>query len=127
MSDPLPRSWWHLLRWAVAMVWLYQGIWLKILAVDPRHLAIVAAAPTWIAPRAALAIIGAVEALFGVASLLGWRPRLFAWLQIGTLAAMNAAGIAFAAASIPDIPGMLLMNLVFALAIWGLAHHAPRS
>ena len=118
-------SWWLLLRVAVAAVWLYQGLWLKILAVDARHLAIVASVPAFIPPRVALGCIGAVETLFGLAVLLRWRPRLFAWLQVAALAAMNAAGIIFSGERIPDIGGMLTMNLVFAFAAWGLAHHEP--
>ena len=118
-------KWWLSLRWAVAAVWLYQGLWLKVLAVDARHLAIVASAPAFVPARVALACIGAVETLFGIALLLRCKPRLFAWLQIATLAGMNGAGILFGGEHITDIGGMLTMNLVFALAIWGLAHHAP--
>lgn len=118
-------KWWLFLRWAVAMVWLYQGLWLKILAVDARHLAIVASAPAFLPPRIALACIGSVETLFGVALLLRWKPHLFAWMQIATLTGMNGAGILFGGEHIADIGGMLTMNLVFALAIWGLAHHVP--
>ena len=125
MSTNARANWWRLLRVAVAAVWLYQGLWLKLLAVDARHLAIVASAPAFIPPRVALGCIGAVETLFGIAVLFRWKPRLFAWLQVATLAAMNAAGILFAGERIPDLGGMVTMNLVFALAVWGLAHHAP--
>lgn len=117
--------WWLLLRVAVAAVWLYQGLWLKLLAVDPRHLEIVSAVPVGLPPRLLLGAIGVLETTFGIATLGRWRPRPFAWLQIGALVAMNGMGIAFAAGSIPDIGAMVTMNLVFALAIWGLAHHAP--
>jgi hypothetical protein len=112
---------------AVALVWLYQGLWHKLVAVDARHLEIVAAAPTFVAPRLALGIIGAWETLLGLAVLFRWRPRPYAWLQIGTLIGMNSAGILFAGDKIPDIGGMLSMNLVFVLCIWGLAHAAPHD
>ena len=125
MSMSTDSKWWLMLRVAVAMVWLYQGFWLKIIAADDRHLAIVGSAPAFISPRAALVVIGVVESFFGIAVLLRWRRRAFALLQICTLFAMNIAGIAFAAERIPDIGGMVTMNLVFALAIWGLARHAP--
>jgi hypothetical protein len=118
-------GWWRLLRVAVALVWVHQGLWHKVLAVDARHLEIVASVPEIVPPRVALGAIGIVEAFFGVAVLLRLRPALFAWLQILALAAMNGVGLAFAAERIPDVAGMLLMNTVFALAIWGLAHHAP--
>lgn len=117
------RNWWCWLRVAVALVWLYQGLWHKIIAVDARHLEIVASAHSFLPPRLALGMIGGLETLFAISVLASWRQRLFAWLQIGMLVAMNAAGILFAGDKIPDIGGMLTMNLVFALAIWGLAYH----
>lgn len=121
------KSWWCLLRVAVALVWLYQGLWHKILAVDARHLEIVASAPSFLPPRLALGMIGGLETLFAISILARWRQPLFAWLQIGMLVAMNAAGILFAGDKIPDIGGMLTMNLVFALTIWGLANHEDRN
>jgi uncharacterized membrane protein YphA (DoxX/SURF4 family) len=117
--------WWRALRVAVAAVWLYQGLWLKLIAPSPRHVEIVAAVPVGLPPRMVLGAIGVLETTFGLATLCCWRPRTFAWLQIGALVAMNGMGIAFAAGSIPDIGGMVTMNLVFMLAIWGLACHAP--
>jgi len=123
MSHRIGENWWRALRTAVALVWLYQGLWLKIIAVEPRHLEIVSSVPSFVSPRIALGLIGGFESLLGLAFLLGWRLRLFAWLQIGLLVLMNTAGILFASASIPDVPGMVLMNLVFILAIWGIGHH----
>ena len=121
------NNWWCLLRVAVALVWLYQGLWHKIVAVDARHLEIVASAPSFLPPRLALGMIGGLETLFAISILARWRQRLFAWLQIWMLVAMNAAGILFAGDKIPDIGGMLTMNLVFALTIWGLANHEGRE
>lgn len=107
------------------MVWLYQGLWQKLLAVDARHLEIVASAPSFLPPRLALGMIGGWETLLGIAVLFRWLPGRTAWLQIGTMIGMNTAGIFFAGDKIPDIGGMLTMNLVFVLAIWGLACIAP--
>ena len=121
------KNWWCLLRVAVALVWFYQGLWHKIIAVDARHLEIVASAPSFLPPRLALGMIGGLETLFAISILARWRQRLFACLQIGMLVAMNAAGILFAGDKIPDIGGMLTMNLVFALTIWGLANHESRE
>lgn len=117
-------KWWWCLRLSVVLVWLYQGLWHKLLAVDARHLEIVASAPAFLPPRLALGVIGGWETLLGLAVLFQWRPRTAAWLQIGTMVGMNAAGILFAGDKIPDIGGMLTMNLVFVLTIWGLANAA---
>lgn len=121
------KNWWCLLRVAVAMVWFYQGLWHKLLAVDARHLDIVASAPSILPPRLALGLIGGLETLFAISILSGWNQRIFAWLQIGMLVVMNTAGILFAGDKIPDIGGMLTMNLVFAMTIWGLANHETRK
>jgi uncharacterized membrane protein YphA (DoxX/SURF4 family) len=102
-------------------------LWHKIVAVDARHLEIVASAPSFLPPRLALGMIGGLETWFAISILARWRQRLFAWMQIGMLVAMNAAGILFAGDKIPDIGGMLTMNLVFALTILGLANHESRE
>lgn len=117
------KNWWCLLRVTVALVWLYQGLWHKIVAVDARHLAIVASAPSFLPPQWTLGLIGGLETLFAVSILTRWKLRLFAMLQIGMLVAMNAAGILFAGDRIPDIGGMLTMNFVFAIAIWGIGNY----
>ena len=121
------KNWWFLLRLAVAVVWLYQGLWHKLISVDVRHLEIVASTPSFLPPRLALGLIGVVETLFAISILSRWHQRLFAWLQISVLILMNASGILFGGDQIPDIVGMLTMNLVFALAIWGLANHESRK
>jgi uncharacterized membrane protein YphA (DoxX/SURF4 family) len=123
MKDTAEQPWWKMLRVAVAMVWIYQGLWHKLLAVDVRHLEIVSAAPALLPPRVVLGLIGMLETFFGVAIFSKWRQRLFGKLQIGMLVVMNAAGIIFAGDKIQDIGGMLTMNFVFALSIWGLTHH----
>lgn len=121
---------WTCLRWAVAMVWLYQGAWHKILAVDEHHLSIVAAVPLLgLSPSIALALIGLAECAIGAAVVLKLWPRFIAWLQVGLLALMNAGGIIFAGEKIPDPAGMVLMNLVFLFAALGCGYaaHGERS
>lgn len=126
-QTPSKQTWWWCLRLSVVLVWLYQGLWHKLLVVDARHLEIVASAPSFLPPRFALGMIGAWETLLGLAVLFRWRPRLSAWLQTATMIGMNSAGICFAGDKIPDIGGMLTMNLVFVLALWGLAYAAPHE
>ncbi len=121
------KLWWWLLRLAVALVWIYQGLWHKIIAVDVRHLEIVASLPAFLSPRLVLGMIGGLETFFALSILIKWQPRLFAWLQIGMLMVMNFAGILFAGNKIPDIGGMLTMNFVFGLTIWGLANYENRN
>jgi uncharacterized membrane protein YphA (DoxX/SURF4 family) len=113
----------RLIRWSIALVWLYQGFWnkywvVRILAWDDRHLRIMQQALGDSLGSWALNGLAAFETLLAIAVLTSYQPRLTAWTQIGLLASMNTAGIVFAAKDIPDVGGMLTMNTVFGLAIW---------
>ncbi len=113
------RNYWFWLRLAIAFVWVYQGGWLKLIAVDPRHLSIVEAAVPFGQARLWIGVIGVCECLLSIWFLTGWRRRLCAWIQIAALVTMNAGGILSSGGDIPDPTGMVLMNAVFALAILG--------
>ena len=113
------REYWFWLRFSIALVWLYQGGWLKLIAVDPHHLSIVEAAAPFGHPRLWIGAIGAFECLLAIWFLSGWRHRWCAWIQVALLVVMNTGGILSAGSEIPDPVGMVLMNVVFALAILG--------
>lgn len=120
MISPLTR--WAL-KLAITAVWLYQGLWNKFLVVrvfawDDRHLRIMQQALGVKLGDLALYGLTGVETLFALAVLVSWRPLWMARAQIGLLLGMNAAGILFAASSIPDIGGMLTLNAVFCVAVW---------
>lgn len=112
-------SYWCWLRLAIALVWLYQGAWLKVVAVDPHHLDIVEAALPFGSPRLWIGAIGAFETFLAIWFLLGWKRAWCASIQVGLLVVMNTGGILSAGGKIPDPVGMVLMNFVFALAILG--------
>lgn len=116
-------------RAAVALVWLYQGLWLKVLRADPRHAAIVASALGAGAEtaRGALAAIGLAETALAVWVLWGWRPRLAALAQTVLLAAMNAGGILGGRAHLPDPAGMVLQNAAFLVLAWIVAEAHARK
>ena len=110
----------QLIRLSIASVWLYQGLWCKLLGRMPRHQAVLTAVPvlTGIRARAALLFLGAAECGIAVWVLSGRHPRQAALVQTGLLAAMNAGGLVWARRLIADPPGMLLQNLVFLLTAW---------
>ena len=117
MSVPSRAAWW-LWKISIALVWLYQGLWHKVLSGDDRHRRIIAeAVGERMTPTTCLAL-GLFEAGLAIAVLVEFRPRLTALIQISLLAVMNAAGLIFAWADIPDPIGMLTMNFAFALSIW---------
>lgn len=107
-----------MLRAAIALVWLYQGLWHKVLAVDERHRRIVVQALGEGMGPVALGGLGLLETLLALAVLFSVRPMAIAWVQIALLAGMNAAGLLTSAKDIPDPLGMVTMNFVFVVAVW---------
>lgn len=110
-------------RLSIALVWLYQGLWCKVLAGAPHHFAIVAAVP-FIGPnagRVALVLLGLVECGLGIWVLTGRQLRNAAVTQTVLLAAMNSGGAIWAWRLIPDPAAMILQNFAFVLLIWTAA------
>jgi uncharacterized membrane protein YphA (DoxX/SURF4 family) len=109
----------HLVRAALALVWLYQGFWCKLLGFAPHQENVVQAVPFFSAPTAHLILLalGMTETLLAVWLLAGWRPRWAAFAQIALLVGMNTAGLIFGRAFIPDPAGMVVQNLAFIMLI----------
>ena len=124
MNSPL---YWTIVRIGLALVWLYQGAWHKLIAVAPNHLEIVTQAIPFMNSRLAIGLIGAGECAIAVAILIRIFPRLVAWFQVGILAAMNTMGILSASDQISDPVGMLLSNFVLVLAALGAGYHAHHT
>lgn len=92
MAQMRPDS--KLTRASIAMVWLYEGLWCKLLGGVPRHADVIAAAP-FIGPgaaRAALITLGLAECGIAAWVLSGQRMRQAALVQTALLVAMNAGG-----------------------------------
>lgn len=109
-----------LIRLAIAAVWLYQGLWCKVLGGAPRHEAVIAAAP-FIGPaaaRVAMVAIGLVECGLAAWVVSGSQRRWAALAQTALLVGMNAAGLLWARSLLADPVGMILQNFAFVLLIW---------
>ena len=109
-----------LTRLSNALVWLYEGLWCKVLGGVPRHAAVISSVP-FIGPagsRAALIALGLVECGIATWVLSGHRMRQAAMVQTVLLVAMNAGGLIWAWRLIPDPPGMILQNFAFLMLIW---------
>lgn len=114
------------IRLSVAAIWLYEGLWLKILHPAPHELAVVETVPRGPLTAAQfLALIGGGETLMGLGVLTGRYPRFLAWFQGSVLVLMNGAGIAFSHGAIADPVGLVLRNLPLLLCIIGLGLHRP--
>jgi len=112
-------------RSVVAGVWIYQGLWCKLLRRVPRHEAVVGSV-RFLDPRRAhltMFTLGVTECLLAVWVLSGWRPLAALTTQCVLLAAMNAGGLMWARELIPDPAGMVLQNVAF-LTLAGVGAYA---
>jgi hypothetical protein len=118
MHELLPPFW--LIRCAVAAVWLYEGLWCKLLGRDPNQLSVVEAVPRF-GPRVGalfLKTLGMVEVALALWVLSGVLPLWCALAQTLLLVTLNANGILWARHLIHDPPGMLVKNFAFLVLAW---------
>ena len=109
-----------LIRLSIAMVWLYQGLWCKVLGGVPHQEAVISSVPFLGAAqvRVALIALGLAECGLAVWVLSGRRMRQAAILQTALLAAMNSGGLMRAWHLIPDPVGMIMQNFAFLVLVW---------
>ena len=116
-----------LIRVSIATVWLYQGLWCKMLGRAPHHEAVIGSVPFLDAAEAhaALLALGGLECALAVWVLCGRWAYGAALAQTFLLAIMNAGGVLWAGRIIPDPVGMLLQNFAFLLLAWIAAGEVP--
>jgi hypothetical protein len=109
-----------LVRGTVAAVWLYEGLWCKILGRERRQVQVVEAVPK-LGPRigkAFLFALGFVETAVAVWVLSGVLPGTCAIVQTVLLVALNANGLLWARHIIHDPGGMVVKNVAFLTLAW---------
>jgi len=106
-------------RSVIAMVWVYEGLYCKLLHGQPSHYY---AMPT---PGLAHLLAWIVLGYLGLGEVLlaGWvlsakAPCWAAAVQTAHLAGMTSAGLIFAPPRILDGGGMLVHGLVLVLLVW---------
>src|SRR5689334_1559100 len=106
----MPPSW--LIRGIIALVWLYEGLWCKVLGRMPSQEEIVEAVPflglAW--SHRVLKALGLLECGLAIWVLSGWEPVWAAAGQTVLLVAMNSGGLIFARRRIHDPAGMVVKN-----------------
>jgi len=118
MAGLLPPLW--LIRAAVAAVWLYEGLWCKLLGREKRQLRIVEAVPRF-GPRIGpffLKLLGGIELGLAVWVWSGALPIPCAVVQTLLLVALNASGLVWARGLIHDPGGMVVKNFAFLVLAW---------
>jgi uncharacterized membrane protein YphA (DoxX/SURF4 family) len=114
----MPPIW--LVRIAVAGVWIYEGLWCKILGRAPNELRVVQAVPHYGEPIGAIVLLalGWIELALGLWVLSGIAPGVCALVQTLLLVGMNGAGLLFSRHVIHDPAGMVFKNFAFLVLAW---------
>lgn len=114
----MPPYW--LIRIAVAGVWLYEGLWCKLLRGEPREFEVVKAVPRF-GERLGVPFLlglGLVEVTIGIWVLTGWLPFWCALVQTVLLVSLNANGLMWSRHLIHDPRGMIVKNFAFLVLTW---------
>lgn len=110
----------------IGAVWVFHGLYSKILNGIPRHRLIVArilgAENAGIATRA----IGVLEVLLGVWAFTGWQPVPCAVVVTAAIVAMNTLEIVLARELLISAFGMVVLNLGFLAMVWNWALFGPK-
>src|SRR4051812_27380728 len=96
MSLLQPHSTHILAQIVIGCVWVFHGLYSKMLNGIPRHRLIVGNIPGKERAQIATRIIGALEFLLGLWVFTGWRPVWCALVQTMTIVAMNTLEILLA-------------------------------
>jgi hypothetical protein len=107
-------------RLSIAAVWLYEGLWCKLLGGVKSQMEVVAAVPRFGARFGApfLKLLGAVETLLAIWVMTGMAPVECAIVQAALLVALNFNGLLWARHMIHDPGGMIVKNIAFLLLVW---------
>ena len=110
----------------IGSVWVFHGLYSKILNGIPRHRLIVGKI---LGPANAAMLtrtIGLLELLLGVWVFTGWQPVGCAAVQTAAIVAMNSLEIFRARELLISAIGMVILNLGFLSLVWHWANFAPK-
>ena len=114
----LPPPW--LIHVAVSCVWLYEGLWCKLLNGEPRQMQVVEAVPRYGLRIGVifLKLLGVIEVGVALWALSDMAPLVCALVQTVLLIALNACGLLWARHIIHDPAGMVVKNFAFLVLAW---------
>jgi len=118
MPELMPPYW--LIRGAVAAVWLYEGLWCKLLRGEPREIEVVKAVPRYGERFGVpfLMTLGVVEVAIALWVLSSAEPFLCALAQTVLLVTLNVNGLIWSRHVIHDPRGMIVKNFAFLVLAW---------
>ena len=111
----------------IGSVWVFHGLYSKILDGIPRHRLIVGRILGASNAGLATKVIGLLEVLLGLWAYTGWQPVGCAVMQTAAIVAMNSLEILLAGELLISAVLMVLLNLGFLSLVWHWArfssHH----
>jgi hypothetical protein len=110
----------------IGSVWVFHGLYSKVLNGIPRHRLIVGRILGTERAGIATKTIGLLELLLGVWAITGWHPVWCASVQTAALIAMNSLEIVLARELLISAAGMVVLNLLFMVLIWWWATFPER-
>lgn len=102
----------------IGAVWVFHGLYSKLLDGIPRHGMIVERVLGEDIARPATLLIGVAEILLGLWAWSGRYRKANAALQTLAIVSMNALEITLARDLLISAPGMAVLNLAFLSGIW---------
>ena len=104
----------------MAAVWLYEGLWCKLLRGQPHELEVVEAVPYFGPASGAvfLQVLGVAEVALAAWALSAAAPLQCAEAQTLLLVALNGGGLLWARRIIHDPAGMVVKNFAFLVLVW---------
>ncbi|HUK32862.1 MAG TPA: DoxX-like family protein [Vicinamibacterales bacterium] len=109
-----------LIRGSVAAVWMYEGLWCKVLGRVRSQIDVVTAVPR-LGPRFGvpfLKMLGVAEVALAVWVMTGIVPGLCAISQTLLLMTLNANGLMWSRHVIHEPIGMVVKNFAFLVLVW---------
>jgi uncharacterized membrane protein YphA (DoxX/SURF4 family) len=109
-----------IIRASVAAVWLYEGLWCKLLGRVQSQVQVVTAVPL-LGPRFGspfLKGLGVVEVGLAAWVMAGIAPGVCAIVETTLLIVLNANGLVWARRIIYEPAGMVVKNIAFLVLVW---------
>jgi len=109
-----------IIRASVAAVWLYEGLWCKILGRVQSQVQVVTAVPR-LGPRFGspfLKGLGVVEVGLAAWVMVGIASGVCAIAETTLLIVLNANGLLWARRIIHEPAGMVIKNISFLVLVW---------
>jgi hypothetical protein len=117
----------RLLGLGIGSVWLFHGLYSKILDGIPRHRMIVGRILGENSAHGATVAIGVLEVSLGLWAVSGYKRWACALVQSLAIVGMNTVEIIRANDLLISAPGMVVFNLAFLSVVWFWALAAPRT